>query len=133
DPLDLPGAPGGDRSADDEVRPLPNGPGPPYQMAPPSLVLTSHPPRFGSRHTSRMLELTPEAIRAVADYVVGHDAGATAGLRISPGPHSRVDRTWAYSVEHEPSECDLLIEHGSACVSVCPQRANQRQQGQRAV
>ena len=72
-----------------------------------------------------MLELTPEAARAVADFVVGHDAGTAAGLRISPGPHSAVDRTWAYSVEHEPSEGDVVIEDGRARVFIDPDAAKE--------
>ncbi len=56
-----------------------------------------------------MLALTPEAVRAVVGFVVAQDAGPTAGLRISSGPHSAVDQTWDYSVEHEPSEGDLVI------------------------
>jgi hypothetical protein len=37
-----------------------------------------------SRHTSRMLVLTPEAVGAVVEFVAGQDAGTAAGLRISP-------------------------------------------------
>jgi len=40
-----------------------------------------------------MLVLTPEAVGAVVEFVVGQDAGTAAGLRIAPGPHSAVDRT----------------------------------------
>jgi hypothetical protein len=65
-----------------------------------------------SRHTSRMLALTPEAVGAVVEFVVGQDAGTAAGLRISPGRHSAVDRTWDYSVVHEPFEGDVMIEDG---------------------
>ena len=65
-----------------------------------------------------MLVLTPEAVGAVVDFVVGQDAGAPAGLRISPGPHSAVDRTWDYSVVHEPFEGDVVIEGGRALVFV---------------
>ena len=65
-----------------------------------------------------MLVLTPEAVGAVVEFVVGQDAGATAGLRISPGPHSAVDRTWDYSVVHEPFEGDVVIEDGRARVFV---------------
>jgi hypothetical protein len=64
-----------------------------------------------------MLVLTPEAMRGVLEFVVGQDAGAGAGLRISPGPHSAVERTWDYSVVHEPFEGDLVIEDGPARVS----------------
>jgi iron-sulfur cluster assembly protein len=71
-------------------------------------------------HTSGMRVLTPEAIRAVVEFVVGQDAGPAAGLRISPGPHSAVDRTWNYSVEHEPFEGDVVIEEGPARVFVDP-------------
>jgi Fe-S cluster assembly iron-binding protein IscA len=70
-----------------------------------------------------MLVLTSEAVRAVVEFVVGQDAGAAAGLRISPGPHSAVDRTWDYSVVHEPFEGDLVIEDGSARVFVDPDAA----------
>jgi Fe-S cluster assembly iron-binding protein IscA len=72
-----------------------------------------------------MLALTPEAVRAVVEFVVGHDAGGDAGLRISPGPHSAVDRTWDYSVEHEPSEGDLVIEDGAARVFIDPDAAKE--------
>jgi iron-sulfur cluster assembly protein len=65
-----------------------------------------------------MLALTPEATRAVRDYVVGQDAGAAAGLRISAGPPSAADRTWNYAVVHEPFEDDLVIEDGGARVFV---------------
>jgi iron-sulfur cluster assembly protein len=67
-----------------------------------------------------MLVLTPEAVRAVVEFVIGQDAGRAAGLRISPGPHSAADRTWDYSVEHEPFEGDLVIEDGPARVFVDP-------------
>jgi Fe-S cluster assembly iron-binding protein IscA len=63
-----------------------------------------------------MLVLTPEAVGAVVEYVVGQDAGTAAGLRISPGPHSAVERTWDYSVAHEPFEGDVVIEDGRARV-----------------
>ena len=66
----------------------------------------------------RMLVLTPEAVGAVVEFVVGQDAGAAAGLRISPGPHSAVDRTWDYAVVHEPFEGDVVIEDGRARVFV---------------
>jgi iron-sulfur cluster assembly protein len=72
-----------------------------------------------------MLALTPEATRAVRDYVVGQDAGAGAGLRISPGPPSTADRTWNYAVEHEPFEGDLVIEDGPARVFVDPDAAKE--------
>jgi iron-sulfur cluster assembly protein len=72
-----------------------------------------------------MLVLTPEAIRAVLEFVVAQDAGTDAGLRISPGPHSAVDRTWDYSVVHEPVEGDLVIEDGGARVFVDPDAAKQ--------
>ena len=36
----------------------------------------------------------------------------------SPGPHSAVDRTWDYSVVHEPFEGDVVIEDGRARVFV---------------
>jgi iron-sulfur cluster assembly protein len=65
-----------------------------------------------------MLVLTPEAVGAVVEFVVGQDAGEAAGLRISPGPHSAVDRTWDYSVVHEPLEGDVVIEDGRARVFV---------------
>jgi len=65
-----------------------------------------------------MLMLTPEAVRAVVEFVVSQDADSAAGLRISPGPHSAVDRTWDYSVVHEPFEGDLVIEDGRARVFV---------------
>jgi len=65
-----------------------------------------------------MLVLTPEAVGAVVEFVVGQDAGTAAGLRISPGPHSAVDRTWNYSVVHEPFEGDVVIEDGRARVFV---------------
>ena len=70
-----------------------------------------------------MLALTPEAIRAVVEYVVGQDGGAAAGLRISPGPPSAADRTWNYAVAHEPSEGDVVIEDGPARVFVDPDAA----------
>jgi Fe-S cluster assembly iron-binding protein IscA len=76
-----------------------------------------------------MLVLTPEAIRAVLELVVGRDAGTAAGLRISPGPHSAVDRTWDYSVVHEPFEGDLVIEDGPARVFVDPDAAKQLEHG----
>jgi Fe-S cluster assembly iron-binding protein IscA len=72
-----------------------------------------------------MLALTPEAVRAVVEFVVAQDAGPTAGLRISPGPHSAVDRTWNYSVEHEPFRGDLVIEDGAARVFVDPDAAKE--------
>jgi iron-sulfur cluster assembly protein len=65
-----------------------------------------------------MLVLTPEAVRAVVEFVVGQDAGAAAGLRISPGPPSAVDRTWNYAVVHEPFEGDVVIEDDRARVFV---------------
>jgi iron-sulfur cluster assembly protein len=65
-----------------------------------------------------MLVLTPEAVGAVVEFVVGQDAGTAAGLRIAPGPHSAVDRTWDYSVVHEPFEDDVVIEDGRARVFV---------------
>lgn len=70
-----------------------------------------------------MLALTPEAVRAVVGFVVAQDAGPTAGLRISSGPHSAVDQTWDYSVEDEPSEGDLVIDDGPARVFVDPDTA----------
>jgi Fe-S cluster assembly iron-binding protein IscA len=70
-----------------------------------------------------MLALTPEAVRAVVEFVVAQDAGPNAGLRVSPGPHSAVDRTWNYSVEHEPFGGDLVIEDGPARVFVDPDAA----------
>src|SRR5262249_30208891 len=76
-------------------------------------------------HTSCMLVLTPDAVRAVVDFVVRQDAGPTAGLRISGGPHSAVDRTWAYAVEHAPFEGDLVIEDGPARVFVDPDAAKE--------
>jgi Fe-S cluster assembly iron-binding protein IscA len=72
-----------------------------------------------------MLALTPEAVRAVVEFVVAQDAGPTAGLRISPGPSSAVDRTWDYSVEHEPFGGDLVIDDGPARVFVDPDTANE--------
>jgi Fe-S cluster assembly iron-binding protein IscA len=71
-----------------------------------------------------MLALTAEAVRAVVDFVVAQDAGPNAGLRVSPGPHSAVDRTWNYSVEHEPFGGDLVIEDGPARVFVDPDAAS---------
>jgi Fe-S cluster assembly iron-binding protein IscA len=65
-----------------------------------------------------MLALTPEAVGAVVEVVVGRDAGTAAGLRISLGPHSAVDRTWDYSVVHEPFEGDVVIEDGRARVFI---------------
>jgi iron-sulfur cluster assembly protein len=76
-----------------------------------------------------MLALTPEAVRAVFDFVVGQDAGADAGLRISPGPPSAADRTWNYAVAHEPSEGDLVIEDGRARVFVDPDAAEALEHG----
>jgi iron-sulfur cluster assembly protein len=70
-----------------------------------------------------MLALTPEAVRAVLRFVIAQDASPTAGLRISGGPYSAVDRTWNYSVEHEPLEGDFVIEDGSARVFVDPDAA----------
>ena len=70
-----------------------------------------------------MLVLTPEAVGAVVEFVVGHDAGAAAGLRISPGPHSAAAQTWDYSVVHEPLEGDVVIEDGPARVFVDPDAA----------
>jgi iron-sulfur cluster assembly protein len=70
-----------------------------------------------------MLELTPEAVRAVVEFVVREDAGIAAGLRISPGPHSAVDRTWDYSVVHEPFEGDPVVEDSGARVFVDPDAA----------
>src|SRR6476660_4261408 len=78
-----------------------------------------------SRHTSHMLVLTPEAVGAVAEFVVGQDAGVAAGLRISAGPRSAVDRTWDYSVVHEPFEGDVVIEDGRARVFVDPDAATE--------
>jgi iron-sulfur cluster assembly protein len=72
-----------------------------------------------------MLTLTPEAVRAVVEFVVGQDAGAAAGLRISQGPHSAADRTWDYAVEHEPFEGDLVLEDGPARVFVDPDAAKE--------
>ena len=74
-----------------------------------------------------MLELTPEARRAVLALVVGQDAGATAGLRISPGPHSAADRTWDYTVVHAPYEGDVVIEEGGSRVFVDPDAATELQ------
>jgi Fe-S cluster assembly iron-binding protein IscA len=71
-----------------------------------------------------MLELTPEAVRAVVEFVVTHDAGEAAGLRISPGPPTTSEPTWNYSVEHKPYEGDLVIEDGPARVFVDPDAAN---------
>jgi Fe-S cluster assembly iron-binding protein IscA len=65
-----------------------------------------------------MLELTPDAVRAVFDVVVAQDAGPTAGLRISPGPHSAADQSWDISVEPAPFEGDVVIEDGPARVFV---------------
>jgi iron-sulfur cluster assembly protein len=76
-----------------------------------------------------MLVLTPEATRAVRDFVVGQDAGAAAGLRISPGPPSAADRTWDYSVVHGPFEGDLVIEDGHARVFVDPDAAEELEHG----
>jgi len=78
-----------------------------------------------SRHTPLMLVLTPEAVGAVVEFVVGQDAGAAAGLRISPGPRSAVERTWDYSVVHEPFEGDFVIEDGRARVFVDPDAAKE--------
>jgi iron-sulfur cluster assembly protein len=72
-----------------------------------------------------MLVLTPEAVSAVVEFVVGQDAGAAAGLRISPGPHSAVDRTWNYAVVHEPFAGDVVIEDGRARVFVDPDAAKE--------
>jgi iron-sulfur cluster assembly protein len=72
-----------------------------------------------------MLVLTPEAVRAVVDFVVGRDTGTAAGLRISPGPPSAAERTWNYAVEHGPFEGDLVIEDGPARVFVDPDAANE--------
>jgi iron-sulfur cluster assembly protein len=72
-----------------------------------------------------MLAFTPEAVRAVVEFVVGQDAGPAAGLRISPGPHSAVDRTWDYSVVHEPFRGDLVIEDGPARIFVDPDAARE--------
>ena len=57
-----------------------------------------------------MLTLTPEAVSADVDLVVGEAAGPAAGLRISPGPPSAADRTWNYAVVHEPLEGDAVVE-----------------------
>jgi Fe-S cluster assembly iron-binding protein IscA len=76
-----------------------------------------------------MLVLTPGAMRAVLEFVVGQDAGTAAGLRISFGPHSAVDRTWDYSVVHEPFEGDLVIEDGHARVFVDPDAAKELEHG----
>ena len=76
-----------------------------------------------------MLVLTPEARRAVLEFVVGRDAGTAAGLRISLGPHSAVDRTWDYSVVHEPFEGDLVIEDGPARVFVDSDAAKELEHG----
>jgi iron-sulfur cluster assembly protein len=65
-----------------------------------------------------VLELTPEAVRAVVDVVVPQDAGGTAGLRISPGPPTTAEATWNYAVEHAPFEGDLVVEDGAARVFV---------------
>jgi iron-sulfur cluster assembly protein len=70
-----------------------------------------------------MLRLTPEAVRAVVEFVVRQDAGAAAGLRIAPGPHSAVDRTWDYSVVHEPFAGDVVLESDGARVFVDPDAA----------
>ena len=72
-----------------------------------------------------MLALTPEAVRAVLEFVVGQDAGAAAGLRISAGPPSTADRTWNYAVVHEPEAGDLVIEDGPARVFVDPDAASE--------
>jgi len=72
-----------------------------------------------------MLALTPEATRAVQEFVIGQDAGSGAGLRISPGPPSAADRTWNYSVEHRPVDGDLVIEDGPARVFVDPDAAKE--------
>lgn len=72
-----------------------------------------------------MLVLTPEAVEAVVEIVVGQDAGPAAGLRISPGPHSALARTWDYAVVHEPFEADVVIEDGRARVFVDPDGAKE--------
>jgi Fe-S cluster assembly iron-binding protein IscA len=72
-----------------------------------------------------MLVLTPEAVGAVPEFVVSQDADSAAGLRISPGPHSAVERTWDYSVVHEPFEGDFVIEDGRAGVFVDPDAAKE--------
>jgi iron-sulfur cluster assembly protein len=72
-----------------------------------------------------MLALTPKAVRAVVEFVVAQDAAPAAGLRISPGPHSAADRTWNYTVEHEPFQGDLVIEEGAARVFLQPDTARE--------
>jgi Fe-S cluster assembly iron-binding protein IscA len=72
-----------------------------------------------------MLTLTPEAVSAVFDLVVGEAAGPAAGLRISSGPPSAADRTWNYAVVHEPLQGDAVIEDGSARVFVDPDAAKE--------
>ena len=72
-----------------------------------------------------MLALTPAAVRAVFEFVVGQDSGADAGLRISAGPPSAADRTWNYAVVHEPVAGDVVIEDGPARVFLDPDVASE--------
>jgi len=72
-----------------------------------------------------MLELTPEAVGAIFEFVVGQNTGHAAGLRISPGPPSAADRAWNYAVEQAPFEGDLVIEDGPARVFVDPDAAKE--------
>jgi iron-sulfur cluster assembly protein len=71
-----------------------------------------------------MLALTPGAVRAVLEFVVGQDSGAHAGLRISAGPPSAAERTWNYAVVHEPVTGDVVIEDGPARVFLDPDVAS---------
>jgi Fe-S cluster assembly iron-binding protein IscA len=71
-----------------------------------------------------MLALTPGAVRAVLEFVVGRDSGADAGLRISAGPPSAAERTWNYAVVHEPVTGDVVIEGGPARVFLDPDVAS---------
>ena len=72
-----------------------------------------------------MLALTPPAVRAVFEFVVRHDSGADAGLRITAGPPSAADRTWNYAVVREPVAGDVVIEDGPARVFLDPDVASE--------
>jgi Fe-S cluster assembly iron-binding protein IscA len=80
-------------------------------------------------HTSRMLALTPEAGRAVLEFVVGQDPAPDAGLRISAGPPSAAERTWNYAVDHEPVAGDVVVEYGPARVFLAPDIAGELEHG----
>ena len=52
-----------------------------------------------------------------------HNRDTSSESLAASGPYSAVDQAWDYSVEHEPSEGDLVIDDGPARVFVDPDTA----------